>query len=93
MHADHPRRVYACVDLPGGIFDNYDLATRDFADGGIIGGNSDAVQPIEFGRLLSLSSAIGAGSVVVKSDVHGGEVGQIGKTREGDDRGRDEMVG
>ena len=93
MHADHPRRVYACVDPLSSIFDNYDLAARDLTDGGIFGGDSNAIQPVEFGSPMSLSSAVATGSVVVKSDAHGGEVGKVGKTSEGDDRGCDGMVG
>ena len=73
MHADQPRRVDACIYLLSGIFDNYDLTARDFADGGFFSRDFDAVQPIEFGGLLSLSSAITACGIVVKSDPHGGD--------------------
>ena len=71
LQTDHPRRVYPCKDRLGGVFDDDDLAAWDLADGGIFGGDPDSVQPVEFGGLLSLSSAVAASGVVVKGDAHG----------------------
>ncbi len=43
LHADDSRRVDAGEDSLGGVVDDDDLAAWDLADGGIFGGDPDAV--------------------------------------------------